>query len=305
MTSTYTLTRLETPDITLNSGAKIPAVGYGLWKQQGAEAKDSVKEALKAGYRHLDCAVAYQNHHEVGQAIRESGISRKELWITSKVWGTHFENPEESLDEILEELGVEYLDLLLIHLPVAFKRNPEDPKQLRGLPVDYDCEYKDVWARMEKLPKSKVRNIGVSNLTVRALSEVLETAKVTPAVNQVEMHPNLPQQKLLDFCKSKGILVQAYSPLAQGQHENPIVQEIADELGVTPAQVVLSWGAQRGTNILPKSSNPERMRNNLELVSLSKEHMARINDIGKDLRRYNDLGEKYGVPMFDNEADSK
>lgn len=304
MSATYTLTRLATPDILLNSGSKIPAIGYGLWKQQGAEAKESVKEALSAGYRHLDCAVAYQNHKEVGQAIREAGIPRNELWVTSKLWGTHFDNPEAAVDEMLEELGLEYLDLLLIHLPVAFKRNPEDAKQLRGLDVDYSMEYKDVWARMEQLPQSKVRNIGVSNLTVRALSELLKTSKITPAVNQVEMHPNLPQKKLLDFCKRKNILVQAYSPLAQGQHENPIVTEIAEELGVSPAQVVLSWGAQRGTNILPKSSNPDRMRANMELVTLSDEHMARIGTIGKDLRRYNDLGIKYGVPMFDNEADS-
>nr|AGG15955.1 erythrose reductase [Yarrowia lipolytica] len=281
MSSTYTLTRQSAPSMVLNSGSQIPAVAYGLWKQQGSEAKDSVRCAIESGYRHLDCATAYQNHKEVGQAIREAGVPRDELWITSKVWGTHFDNPEEGLDDILEELGVEYLDLLLLHLPVAFKRNPEDPKQLRGLPVDHDMKYADVWARMEKLPKSKVRNIGVSNLTVRALDELLQTAKVTPAVNQVEMHPNLPQKKLLDYCKSKGIVVQAYSPLAQGQHENPVVTDIADDLGVSPAQVVLSWGALRGTNILPKSSTPSRIRENLELIQLSDDHMRRIDALAR------------------------
>ncbi|KAL5519764.1 hypothetical protein ACEPAG_1424 [Sanghuangporus baumii] len=250
----------------LPSGDKIPSVALGVWKSKPGEVGAAVKTALKTGYRHIDDAWIYGNEKEVGQAIRESSVPRQEIWLTSKLWNNFHapENIESALDESLNNLGTEYLDLYLIHWPIAFKKGGSGyEKELTENPYP-------TWQKLEEMvQKGKVRNIGLSkiqNLTANPL-------KIKPAALQVELSYWNPQPDLVKWAKENNLPVEAYSPLGGDKQvkeslQLPVVKKIANQLGMTPAQVIISWHIQRGTIVLPKSVTPSRVVENFHVAAL-------------------------------------
>ncbi|KAF9885670.1 hypothetical protein FE257_012652 [Aspergillus nanangensis] len=272
----------------LNTGAEIPALGLGTWQSAPGEVKNAVSHAISVGYRHIDGAHCYQNEEEVGQGIKEalaSGkVQRSDLFVTTKLWCTSHSRVAEALDTSLKLLGLDYVDLYLIHWPLAM--NPEGnhplfPKLADGSrDIVHDHSHVTTWKSMEKLlDTGKTKAIGVSNYSVRYLEQLLPHATVVPAVNQIENHPSLPQQEIVDFCKAKGIHVTAYSPL--GSTGSPLftaepIVEVAKKKGVTPAAVLLSWHVARGSSVLAKSVTPSRIEDNRKLVQLDAEDMATI-----------------------------
>ena len=273
---------------TLASGDRLPALGLGTWKSAPGAVYAAVKEALAIGYRHIDCAPAYQNEPEVGKAVAEaidSGmVARTDLWLTSKLWNDAHapEQVRPALEKTLADLRVDFLDLYLIHWPVVFKpgvmfpRRGEDYIALDDLPISL------TWKALEDcVAQGLVRNIGVCNFSVSKLDALCRQASIHPAMNQIELHPYLQQGAMLEFCRENGILVTAYSPLGSGDRpagmkksgeptllDNPVIQRVAAKHGVTPAQVLLAWGLSRKTVVIPKSVNPERMRQNLAAAQL-------------------------------------
>ncbi|WP_319587134.1 aldo/keto reductase [uncultured Desulfobulbus sp.] len=273
---------------TLASGDRLPALGLGTWKSAPGAVYAAVKEALAIGYRHIDCAPAYQNEPEVGKAVAEaidSGmVARTDLWLTSKLWNDAHapEQVQPALQKTLADLRVDFLDLYLIHWPVVFKpgvmfpRRGEDYISLDALPISL------TWKALEDcVAQGLVRNIGVCNFSVRKLDTLCRQAAIRPAMNQIELHPYLQQGAMLEFCRENGIQVTAYSPLGSGDRpagmkksgeptllDNPVIQRVAAKHGVTPAQVLLAWGLSRKTVVIPKSVNPERMRQNLAAAQL-------------------------------------
>ncbi|KAJ7480548.1 NADP-dependent oxidoreductase domain-containing protein [Mycena latifolia] len=255
---------------TLPSGDKIPSVALGVWQAGRDEVGNAVKTALKAGYRHIDGAWIYRNEAEVGKALKESGVPREDVWITSKLWNT-FHAPEDiepALDDSLAKLGTDYLDMYLIHWPLARKDGEPYDKALTENPYP-------TWQKLEEMvAKGKVRNIGVSNFNIRRLENLTANPlKIRPAVNQVEISYWVPQVELLQWAKENDLLLEAYSPLGSTGRVGdtlavPEVKEIAQELGMTPAQVVISWHVQRGTVVLPKSVTPSRVVDNFQVRSL-------------------------------------
>ena len=241
----------------LNTGASIPAVGLGTWQSAPGEVASAVEHALKSGYRHIDAAFVYGNENEVGQGLKaafDSGIKREEVFVTSKLWCTFHRDPQKCLDKTLENLGLEYLDLWLMHWPVPMNpkgNHPLFPKHEDGTrDLDTEWSYVQTWKGMEDVQKSgKVKAIGVSNFSVPFLETLLKDASVVPAANQIENHPYLPQQEIVDFCQSKDIQVQAYSPL--GSTGSPLfqeegVKEVAKKHNVGPGTVLISYqGKQR------------------------------------------------------------
>ncbi|GAB7355775.1 hypothetical protein MBLNU459_g6458t1 [Dothideomycetes sp. NU459] len=265
---------------TLNTGAKIPAVGLGTWQSKPNEVRQAVKAALLAGYRHIDTALAYGNEHEVGQGIKDSGVPREEIWITTKLDNPWHKRVEEGITSSLKSLDTDYVDLYLMHWPSS--TDPDDLKKHHP-----DWNFVDTWRELQKLPASgRVKNIGVSNFAIKNLEILLkdESCKTVPAVNQVELHPNNPSPKLLDYCKEKGIHCTAYSCL--GSTNSPLasdktLQKIADAKGKSTAQVLLKWGLQRGTSVIPKSVTASRIEKNFELDgwSLDDEEMKQLSSL--------------------------
>jgi len=273
------LTSLPT-HYALPSGDKIPSVALGCWKATKGQVGGAVKAALDAGYRHIDGAWIYGNEKEVGEAIRESGVPREQLWLTSKLWNT-FHAPEDvevALNETLDALGTDYLDLYLIHWPIAFKKDSNNvvDKELTADPYP-------TWKTLEGLvDRGMIRNIGISNFNVpRIRNLTANPLKYKPAVNQVELNFWNPQPELLQWAKDHDLLLEAYSPLGSNTQvketlEVPEVKEIARQLGITPAQVVISWHVQRGTVVLPKSINPSRVVENFHIVPLPIESFKKL-----------------------------
>jgi glycerol 2-dehydrogenase (NADP+) len=283
--------------ITLNSGAKIPQVGFGTYLAENDDAYRSVLHALKSGYTHIDTASIYENEGQVGKAIKDSGIPREKLFVTTKVWPTAAEDPAGSLDRSLARLGLDYVDLLLVHWPVRLLTRYVK----KDVPVDYQIPVKpdgnrDVdmtwspvktWELFQQLPSSKVRDIGVSNFSINNLKELLAapTTATKPVVNQVELHPLLPQTELLKWCHDNEIILQAYSPLGSVDStlfNHPVLTEIAKKYGVSTAQVMINWALSRGYIVLPKSVTPSRIESNLEIFDLSAEDIDMINKIPVD-----------------------
>ena len=257
---------------TLNNGVKMPWLGFGVFKvKDGEEVVNAVKTALEAGYRSIDTAKVYNNESGVAQGIRESGIAREDLFITTKVWNSDqgYESTLAAFEESMQRLELEYLDLYLIHWPVKGK-------------------YKDTWRALEKLYKEgRVRAIGVSNFQIHHLEDLLMDATVKPAINQVELHPLLTQKELRDYCSKHEIQIEAWSPLAKGNlMEHPLLQNIAAKYGKSPAQIILRWDLQNGIVTIPKSVTPERIRTNTELYNfeLTTEEIEQIHALNENKR---------------------
>ncbi|TFY81114.1 hypothetical protein EWM64_g2898 [Hericium alpestre] len=291
-----TISGADIPYFTLNNGTKIPSVGMGCWMGEpgGGEAvRDMCVKALAAGYRHFDTAAGYSNEEQVGAALRESGIPREELFVTTKLGPDH-EHVRERLDESLEKLGLDYVDLYLIHWPFAMK----DDKMLSP---DQFPTIVDTWKQMEKLlDTGKVKSIGVSNFSIKTLSEILPHCKVIPAINQVETHPYLPHHGLKKFCESHGIRLTAYSPLGQppaadkqttvpALFADATIAALSKKHGATTAQVLISWCVQRGVICIPKSANVERMTKNITLLKFDDADMQTIDNLHKEEGKHRQL----------------
>ncbi|KAG6828279.1 hypothetical protein H0H92_008551 [Tricholoma furcatifolium] len=308
--------------IELSTGAKLPQIGLGTWLSKPKEVEHAVEYAVRSGYRHLDLAMIYQNQDEVGAALKKvvpSVVKREELFITSKLWNSAHrpEEVEKELDETLAQLGIDYLDLYLIHWPIAFPPgnglNPPHPSKEGETAIDTEVTLAQTWEAMIKLPKSKVRAIGVSNFTVDQLKGIIAATGVVPVVNQIEAHPLLPQDELAAFCKEQNIHITAYSPLGNNLvgkpklTEHKVVEEVAEKLNATTAQVLVAWGAHRGYSVIPKSVQEERIVSNFKQVELSQEDYERISAIGHDnYTRFNipfTYKPKWDVNIFDEPAE--
>jgi D-xylose reductase len=307
--------------LRLHGGGQMPAIGLGLWKIEPAQAARTVLDAIEVGYRHFDCACDYANEAEVGAGLREALQSqicrRDELWVTSKLWNTYHatKHVRPAVERSLRDLQLDYLDLYLIHFPIALQYVPFEKRYPPGWLFDLDAPrpraepvrvpISETWQAMEQLVHAGlVRHIGVSNFNTSLLRDLLATAKVPPAVLQVELHPYLTQEKLLRFCREEQITVTAFSPLgapsyvalgmssqAESAMEEPVVRESAARHSKSPAQVLLHWGVQRGTSVVPKTSRVERLRENLAIFDfeLANDEMAAISALNRN-RRFNDPG---------------
>lgn len=256
----------------LHNGVRMPWLGLGVYKtQDGKEVEQAVKAAVEAGYRSIDTASLYHNERGVGKAIQACNIPREDLFITTKIWNSDqgYDSTLYAFEESLKKLGLEYLDLYLIHWPVKEK-------------------YKETWRAMEKLYKDGlVRAIGVSNFHVHHLEDLLTSARIVPMVNQVEFHPRLTQKTLLIFCKEKGIQLEAWSPLMRGRLlDEPTLNNIARKHGKTPVQVILRWDLQHEVVTIPKSVHAERIVANADIFDfiLSDEEMRQIDALNRNER---------------------
>jgi diketogulonate reductase-like aldo/keto reductase len=240
------------PTVRLNIGAQMPMLGLGTWQMNDAEAEAAVRTALELGYRLIDTATLYGNERGVGKAVRECGIPREGIFVTTKLWPTDFFSPQQAFDASMERLGLEYVDLYLVHWPI-----PMMPKS--------------VWQAMEDIYASKrARAIGVSNYGVSDIEKVLEYASVVPAVNQVKFSPFDFQEEVLKCSKGHGIIVEAYSPLTRGSHlGDATIEGLAKKYGKTSAQIMLRWCVEHGVVPIPKSSSPERMKENADVFDFS------------------------------------
>lgn len=260
------------PNLTLNNGVTIPQLGFGLWRNDDpGECMDSVKLALKAGYTHFDDAQVYNNEEFVGKALQDSGVDRSKLFITTKIgtenlWWT---DVIPTFEESLRKLRMEYVDLLLIHFPVTERRD-------------------SAWRRLEQIyAKGQAKAIGVSNYTVKHLEEMKTMFDITPAVNQVEMSVFLQQPELTEYCQTNGIVVEAYTPLAEGIFfDDPLLQAIAKKYNKSVPQIMLRWGIEYGVVVLTKSSHQKRIEDNIDVVDfkLDEQDMAQLKKLDRNYR---------------------
>ncbi len=255
----------------LNNGVKMPMEGFGVFQvPDPAQAKQAVADALKVGYRLIDTAAAYMNEEAVGEAIRESGIPREEIFVTSKLWvqDMSYEGAKEGFQRSLDNLGLDYIDMYLLHQSMG--------------------DYYGAWRALEELyEEGKIRAIGVCNFFPERLMDFCLNQKVTPAVNQVELHPFFQQEAALRNMEDLGVVPEAWGPFAEGGHgifTHPVLKEIGDRYGKTPAQVALRWNVERGVVVIPKSTHIERMEQNLDIwdFSLTKEDMEKIAPLNLD-----------------------
>ncbi len=261
--------------LSLNNGVEVPALGLGTYKLVGEAAYAPVRAALGCGYRHIDSASFYENEEAVGRAVRESGVPREEVFITSKVWNTEqgYDRTLQACERSLARLGTDHLDLYLVHWPVPGKRL-------------------ETYRALERLyEEGRVRAIGVSNFTVRHLEELYGACQVMPAVNQVEMSPFLYQKELLEHCRGRNVLVTAFSPLARGRVlGDPVLAEVAARHRRSPAQVMIRWCLQKGMAVIPRSADPAHIKENADVFdfSLDEEDMARLDLLHTGLRTTTD-----------------
>ena len=309
-------------NLQLKSGNQMPCIGLGVWKIDPGQTADVICAAVDAGYRHFDCACDYGNEAEVGiglQQVFESGkATREDLWITSKLWNTYHrpEHVQPAIERTLSDLQLNYLDLYLVHFPIAQKFVPFETRYPPGWFSDPDASEPrmepdnvsiyDTWRAMEQIQQDGLsREIGVSNFGTSQLRDMLVWAKIPPAVLQIELHPYLTQEKLLRFCQESDIAVTGFSPLGALSYfslkmaqpdesvvDQPAIAQIAQKHGKTAAQVVLRWAIQRGTSIVPKTTKPERLAENLTVFDfeLSSGDMTSISSLNQN-RRFNDPGD--------------
>jgi alcohol dehydrogenase (NADP+) len=299
------MTRIPLP----HGGGDLPVLGFGTLIPDPAVTISATRDALEAGFRHFDCAERYRNEREVGQALKEGlaagGLAREDIFVTTKLWNTNH-RPERvgpAIDASLDRLRLQYLDLYLIHTPFAFQPGDnQDPRDQDGN-VIYDREITllDTWKAMESLvDHGKCRAIGLSDIRLEELKPIYESARIKPAVVQVEAHPYLPETELLEFCKKNGVAFLAFAPLGHGMRpgplEDPVISAIAARNGKTAAQVLLAWAVQRGTALLTTPRSPERARENFNISALPEDDIDAIDRISTR-QRLNDVTNT-GVPGF-------
>ena len=270
------------------NGDEMPLVGLGTWKSDPGEVYPAVREALRVGYRHIDCAALYGNEAEIGQAlrdaIRDGDVTRQDLWITSKLWSNAHgrKNAPPALKKTLTDLGLTYLDLYMVHWPIALQPTAVLPGSAADFLPFSEAPLHETWAALEAaVDAGVVRHLGVSNFSAKKIRELLPHCRIKPEVNQVELHPLLQQRELLAACASQGIHVTAYAPLGSGDRpaflkaanapvllDNPVIRSIARAHDRTAAQILIAWHIQRGISAVPKSVTPARLRENLEAAAL-------------------------------------
>ncbi|SOE54350.1 Aldo/keto reductase [Burkholderia sp. OK233] len=296
--------------IVLNhGGGRMPAVGFGTLISDVATTASATRDALEVGYRHFDCAERYRNEREVGGALQVGlavgGIAREEIFVTTKLWNSNHrpERVEPAFEASLERLGLDYLDLYLIHTPFAFQPGDEqDPRDEHGdVLYDKGVTLLDTWRAMEDLvDHGRCRAIGRSDITLNELLPLYESVRIKPAVVQVEAHPYLPETELREFCKEKEIVFLAFAPLGHGIKpgplDDPVISQIAARVGKTPAQVLLAWAVQRGTAVLTTPKTAARARENFDISALTADAFDEINRI-QTRQRFNEVV-KTGSPGF-------
>src|ERR1700684_2213405 len=294
----------------LNNGAcSMPALGFGTLPPDTTVTKTATRDALDAGFRHFDCAERYRNEREVGDALQAggaaNGITRDNIFVTTKLWNSNHrpERVEPAFEASLYRLRLEYLDLYLIHTPFAFQPgNEQDPRDQNGNVIyDNGVTLLDTWRAMETLvDRGRCRAIGLSDISLNELLPIYESARIKPAVVQVEAHPYLPETELLEFCKEKVIVFLAFAPLGHGIRpgplEDPVISAIAARVGKTPAQVLLAWAVQRGTALLTTPRTAARARENFNISALPEDALDEINRI-QTRQRFNEVV-KTGSPGF-------
>ncbi|KAK3700544.1 hypothetical protein LTR37_015872 [Vermiconidia calcicola] len=301
---------LTTEPLTIDG---IPLLGFGTWNLK-TNCSEAVSWAIQTGYRHIDCAAAYGNEHEVGRGIADgllnTDLTREDLWITSKLWNDHHDpnKVEAAIDDSLEKLGVGYLDLYHMHWPV----------RSGSLGRNY-IDYRDTWNAMSALVEDgKTRHIGVSNFSPNQMENLLNHTSHTPSVHQMELHPYLQQTDWIKWHEKHGIHVTAYSPFAgtnptyqpgDPEHllKNKVITKIADKRGCTAAQVALQWGMARGTSVIPKTSHLERATENFHSLDcvLKKKDLEKIDELGKAHHRFNNPSKSWGLDLYEGLEDSK
>ncbi|MFT5126456.1 MAG: D-xylose reductase [Rhodothermales bacterium] len=306
------------PTLPLVGGDALPALGFGCWKVPAKAAPDVIKQAIHQGYRHIDSACDYGNEDAVGAGLRAADCAREEIWVTSKLWNTYHDpaHVRAACERSLHDLGLDYLDLYHVHFPISLAYvDPElryppgwfhEPKAANPSMVFADIPMHETWSAMEELVDAGlVRNIGVCNLNTAFLRDLAAGARIQPAVHQIELHPYLAQEKMLELCVSLGIAVTGFSPFGASSYvpiamasaedrvlDDPVVAEIANSCGRSAAQVLLRWGIQRGTAVVPKATQIPHMRENFAIFDfeLSAEQVASISALDRH-QRFNDPGD--------------
>ena len=292
--------------LKFKNGDHMDAIGLGTWKSEKGEVANAVKIALNNGYKHIDCAATYGNEAEVGEAFAEvfgkGDIKREDVWVTSKLWNNAHKKEDviPALKQTLKDLQLEYLDLYLIHWPVAFKPDVSFPEKAEDFLSLEEVPLIETWKEMIKAKEQGlVKHIGVSNFSIEKLEELMNDTDHAPEMNQVELHPYLQQDKLLEFCSRNGINVTGYSPLGSGDRsdemkadddpsllENPVINKIAKKHGASAGQILIKWSEQRGTAVIPKSTNEGRIKENLQSAGfqLDEDDLKEIADLDDHFR---------------------
>ena len=295
---------------TTHGSGEIPAVGFGTLIPDPVATKQATRAALEAGFRHLDCAERYRNEAAVGEAIQEAfkagTLRREDLFVTTKLWNTNHrpERVKPAFDASCRRLQLDYIDCYIIHTPFAFQPGDEqDPRDADGRVIyDSGVTLVDTWRAMERLvDDGHCRSIGLSDITLAKLREIVAVARIKPAMIQVESHPYLPEWELLEFCREHGIVLQAFAALGHAMEPNlladPVITAIAQRVNKTPAQVALAWAVQRGTAFLTTSTKPQRIRESFDISTLPEDAMQEIRDRITTNVRFNSVVET-GVPGF-------
>ncbi|AWM02684.1 aldo/keto reductase [Bradyrhizobium amphicarpaeae] len=296
--------------ILTHGSVSIPAVGFGTLIPDPVVTKQATKAALEAGFRHLDCAERYRNEAAVGDAIQDAfkagTLRRQDLFVTTKLWNTNHrpERVKPAFDASRRRLGLDDIDCYIIHTPFAFQPgDDQDPRDASGQVIyDSGVTLVETWQALERLvDEGHCKSIGLSDITLEKLREIVAVARIRPAMVQVEAHPYLPERELLDFCRTHGIVLQAFAALGHAMEprvlEDPVITAIARRVHKTPAQVALAWAVQRGTAFLTTSTNPGRIRENLDISALPEDAMRQMRDEITTNVRFNAVVET-GVPGF-------